>query len=242
MPNTKIDQPVETDHSPDTLIAIISDVHANARALESVFADIQSRNVDRIACLGDTVGYGDAAAECVRAVRESCLFSVLGNHEAMLIYGEPAFLEHIPEQVGRPLLDARNQLDNDAMEWLRDQTLIATMGSISFSHASRFQSEEFNYVFTPEEAALHFKNCEEEISFFGHTHAPCVWKESDQPSGKPTAYHAVYREMRLQPGRRYAINVGSVGKPRDGDSRPCYAIYNPATRILAFRRVGSPGQ
>ena len=231
-------KPCGSNPVPDLPVAIISDVHANAAALKSVLADIRSLEVNTIVCLGDTVGYGKDALECVRLVREACLLSVMGNHEAMLLFAETPLLKQMPEDIGKPLLDARRQLDDEAMNWIRNQPLIAEMGPVSFSHPSRFKPGEFNYVTTSGDADLHFKQCGTEVSFFGHTHAPCVWQEADGKSGTAVAYDATYQGIRLVERKRYAINVGSVGRPRDEDPRSCYVVFNPGTRLLLFRRVG----
>src|SRR6516164_1764788 len=70
-------------------LAIISDIHANLEALTAVLADIEAREIKRVICLGDVVGYGPNPLECMDLVMQRCEFSLMGNHDFAIFY-EPA--------------------------------------------------------------------------------------------------------------------------------------------------------
>lgn len=229
--------PGEARSSIAVPIAILSDVHANLRALEAVLEDIESLGVRVLISLGDVVGYGQQPAECVALIRATCALSILGNHDAMALTMSEANLGKLPKHIGEPLLLARDRFSPDDRDWIRNQPLHARLGSLEFCHGSLEVPGNFNYVHTREDAAKHFRATEADVSFFGHTHLPVLWRESNPPDRTPTPYEPVYDGIRLESGRQHAINVGSVGQPRDGDERPCYVIYNPTTRVLIFRRI-----
>lgn len=229
--------PAESGMPMDAPIAVLSDVHANLPALEAVLSDIESLGVRIVFSLGDVVGYGHQPAECIALVRGVCALAILGNHEAMALTMSETNLRRMPEHIGQPLLLARDRFSTEDRQWIESQPLHARIGQLELSHASRHEPKEFHYVFQPEDAAKHFQATGADVSFFGHTHLPVLWQESGAPGHDPIPYEPVYNGIQLESDRRYAINVGSVGQPRDGDQRPCYVIYNPATRLLIFRRI-----
>lgn len=231
----KSKKPEPKEPLPDLPIAIISDIHGNLAALEAVLKDIELLGVEIVVCLGDTVGYGKEGASCVDLVRRHCVFSLLGNHEVMLCGFKEAALRELPEHMGVPLLETRAKMDAEALAWCKALPLDAEMDPLGFSHASRHDPAAFHYIFEPKDAVAHFAATPLDATFFGHTHIPVIWQEAE--GDQPFAYEPDEMGVRLDPRRRHAINVGSVGLPRDGDPRPCYVIFNPASRILVFRRL-----
>jgi predicted phosphodiesterase len=100
------------------MIALLSDIHANLVALEAVLADMRELDVPAALCLGDTVGYGPDPAACVQLVREHCVASIMGNHEAMLIVLEKMGPQEFGEVIGAPLDLAQKQLSAEELEWV----------------------------------------------------------------------------------------------------------------------------
>jgi len=213
--------------------AILSDIHGNIDALEAVQEDMESYSVRGIFCLGDIVGYGPEPGECVSRIMESCAATVLGNHEVMLFLLEK-FGDDLAETIRDPLNLARETLSADQMRWLRGLPITADLSPITLCHSSLNEPAAFNYIDSIEEAGENFAAQATEISFHGHTHIPAIWKEV---GGKFRRYHPSEKPVRLQSRNRYAINVGSVGQPRDGDPRASYALYDYEERILLHRRV-----
>jgi len=220
----------------NSFFAIISDIHANIDALEAVLADIRDFPVRGILCLGDIVGYGPEPAECVKQVMENCAASVLGNHEAMLLLADKILDEDWDEPIRNPLRIAKEQVGSKELGWLKDLPITVDLDPITLSHASLNEPTEFNYIHETTEAEAHFAAQGTFISFNGHTHVPSIWEENPEtfgvrcltPGGKP---------VRLDPSKRYSVNVGSVGQCRDGDPRSSYALYDYEQRLLLMRRV-----
>ena len=222
--------------SQDSFFAIFSDIHGNIDALEAVLVDIEQFPVKGFFCLGDTVGYGPEPALCVQRIMDTCAVSVLGNHEAMLFLTEKIPDEDWDIAIRKPLQLANGQLTKAQKSWLYAQPITADIDPITLSHASLNEPAEFNYIKEETEAEAHFAAQTTFISFNGHTHVPLIWEENPEtyacrplkPSEKPTLLNA---------RKRYTVNVGSVGQPRDDDPRACYVLYDFERRLLIYRRV-----
>jgi len=181
------------------------------------------------------VGYGPAPALCVQRVMDICAITVLGNHEAMLFVAEKILDEDWDITISKPILLAADQLSKKQNEWLRSQPFRADVDPLALSHASLNEPPEFHYIVEEKDAQAHFAAQKTFISFNGHTHVPAIWEES--ASSNFSGFHATDKPVRLNPAKRYSINVGSVGQPRDGDPRASYALYDFENRILLHRRV-----
>jgi diadenosine tetraphosphatase ApaH/serine/threonine PP2A family protein phosphatase len=214
--------------------ALISDIHGNLDALGAVLADIERQPCRGILCLGDIVGYGPEPAACVERVMEACAVSVLGNHEAMLMLSDQFPLDDLRATIGEPITLAARQLSPSQMEWIQNLPISADLDPMMLVHAGLHEPGNFAYIDSIEEAEKHFAIQPTFVSFQGHTHVPVTWEEG--PSGI-TCYKASPKSIRLDSNNRYAVNVGSVGQPRDGDPRACYALYDYQNRILRHQRV-----
>lgn len=217
------------------MIAILSDIHANVIALKAVLQDMESLEVSTALCLGDTVGYGPDPAECVRLVRERCVASIMGNHEAMLIVLEKMGPQEFGETVSAPLELAHQQLPADDLEWAAALPIGIDLDAFEIIHGSLHEPPEFHYIDSPETAADNFRSQKRPVSFHGHSHVPAIWEKSE--TGKIRCFAPEEAVVTLDPDRVYAVNVGSVGQPRDGDPRASYAIYDHGTGRLLHRRV-----
>jgi diadenosine tetraphosphatase ApaH/serine/threonine PP2A family protein phosphatase len=223
------------------MIALISDIHANLEALRAVLADIDRLRVREVFCLGDTLGYGPDPRECLELVRERCRVTLLGNHDAAVLVEPDGFAESAEQAVlwHRELLTGGDEPRR--WEFLAGLSDTHTEGGTLLVHGSP-RNPRHEYVF-PEDIdnarkmtrilALIDGEC-----FCGHTHIPGIlfaegpegpfsW-EMDGDSKK-----AAYR---LRPrGPKALVNVGSVGQPRDGDWRACYALWDG--EVVVFRRI-----
>jgi diadenosine tetraphosphatase ApaH/serine/threonine PP2A family protein phosphatase len=210
--------------------AVLSDIHGNLESLYAVLADAADQ-VDAMLCLGDTVGYGADPGPCVELIAERAAASVAGNHEYAV--------------AGRLDLDWFNPHARVAAEWTVDQLaddcrrylgglpLISEVGDAILVHASPASPEEWDYVVTAEDGFLALSSAATRLCFVGHSHVPAVWSVgSTGPEFAPGA-----TRVALQHGRRYLVNVGSVGQPRDRDTRAAYAIWDVDRRVVAIRRV-----
>ena len=217
-------------------LAILSDIHGNIDALAAVLEDATKHGCVDAVCLGDIVGYGPAPGACVRLVRERCATSVLGNHEDMVLTMSRQSLTLCDE--GAELWDslALCQKDLEAADkrWISQLPLTAANDDMTFVHASLHDPREFDYIDCEESARRNFAAQESFVSFHGHPHAPVIWEKAGRTV---VGYIPEAAEPVLSPSRLYAVGVGSVGQPRDGDPRASYAIYEPHTRRLIIRRV-----
>lgn len=207
-------------------IAFISDIHANLPALRAVLAAIAGQGITQIYCLGDVVGYGGSPVECVDLLRENGIPCLKGNHDAMVAHGN--------QVAGRMKLMwdwTEQQLSFDQRSWLAELPLTFELPEFQAVHAMLPMPEEWGYVLTASHAALHFAYQTNPLCFIGHTHSPAFWIEGEDRE------HEITSIERVSLDRKQLINVGSVGQPRDGDGRACYAIYRPDQQDVWWRRV-----
>ncbi len=220
--------------------ALISDIHSNLSALETVLADIDSQKVDRILCLGDIIGYGPDPKECVDIVSQRCEWCLMGNHDFGVLY-EPTNFNAAAESAAywtrRQLEPPANgsaegatyDKDNAVRRWnfLGSLRVRVAWGPFLSVHGSpRRPINEYIFPEDPLNSAKKLKDIFSRIKparvcLVGHTHVPGVF--TDDPDFLPAAemadglYTFSGKEMVI-------VNPGSVGQPRDLDPRASYAI------------------
>jgi diadenosine tetraphosphatase ApaH/serine/threonine PP2A family protein phosphatase len=210
--------------------AVLSDIHGNLEALEAVLADAASR-ADSLLCLGDVVGYGADPAACIELVAERAEAFIAGNHE----HGVTGLLDlDWFNAAARAAAEwTRERLDGDHLGFLKALPLVAEVGGATLVHASPRQPEEWAYLITAADGFETFGAFATRLCFVGHSHVPGVWSlGSSGPEYLPGAV-----AVALEPGRRYLVNVGSVGQPRDRDARAAYALWDVERGSVAIRRV-----
>ena len=228
------------------MLAIISDIHSNTEALTAVFKDIAARGVERVACLGDVVGYGPEPQQCVDMVRQKTEFCLMGNHDYAVMF-EPSQFNISAESASfwtRGALEAEEDDAARAARWefLGDLPVKHTMdgqefgmGELTFVHGSpRRPINEYIFPDDVYNAPNKVQTALERIGhlcFVGHTHVPGVFVDAPD-FYSPDELEYVYE---VNPQRKAIINVGSVGQPRDRDNRASYAIIEPG--IVRFVRV-----
>ncbi|MBX3423009.1 MAG: metallophosphoesterase family protein [Pirellulaceae bacterium] len=216
--------------------AIVSDIHGNLEALQAVLADARAQGCTQILCLGDIVGYGPQPAACVDLVRAFDA-TILGNHDLAALF-DPEGFSSTAEQA---ILWTRRQLESadtpekciQRLDFLANLPRTRREGSLLFVHGS-VRNPLNEYVF-PEDVYNSRKieklfSMIQRVCFQGHTHVAGVFTD-DLNFRRPEEIG-----YRYELGQDKAmINVGSVGQPRDGDWRSCYAILEDNT--VHFRRV-----
>lgn len=207
---------------------IFGDVHSNLAALEAVLAAFQQEGVDRYLCLGDIVGYGADAQECVARVRALAPVIVAGNHDWAV--GERLPLDFFNSHARAAITWTRRNVPRDDIEWLASLDLIRVEGDVTLAHSTVHDPAVFDYLQTPYDAYLSFRAMTTRDGFVGHSHIPVTFFD-----GTPITY-AVGDAVRFA-ARRTISNVGSVGQPRDEDPRASFGVFDTDTRILEIRRV-----
>ena len=207
-------------------LALISDIHANLEAIEAVLADIKGQDVDEIYCLGDVIGYGPNPRECIDLVMEHCGICLLGNHDQGALFDPDGFNVGAERAIfwTRQQLESPSDRTNNERRWefLGELPRSHRSGPLLMVHGSP-RNPLSEYIF-PEDIYSHRKmerlfQLVERYCFQGHTHVPGVFTESFQFY----APDEIDGEYALGEGK-VMVNVGSVGQPRDGDPRACYAI------------------
>jgi len=125
----------------------------------------------------------------------------------------------------------RKQLNDEQRQYLRSLKLVSLVETFTLVHSTLDMPEMWGYVFDKLEAESNFNYQTTSVCFFGHTHVPLAFERSGSVRG------GLYKEIKVQLGRKYFINVGSVGQPRDGDPRAAYVIYDLIGNKIELRRV-----
>lgn len=213
-------------------IGIFSDTHANIEALTAVMEAYKSERIDKYVCIGDTVGYGASPNECCDLIRKVAAFTILGNHDAA-VAGRMDYSYYYDAARNALDLHAR-QLSKDNMEWLRGLPYEVRDGDVTFCHGSPVNLEEFEYIFSTEQAARCLDMWDDLgiVTFIGHSHLCKSFALT-----RSEVYEVVADKFVIRPEHRYIISVGSVGQPRDYDNRASYTIYDTEERTFEFKRV-----
>lgn len=217
--------------------AVLSDVHANLEALSAVLDDAASQGAAGILCLGDAVGYGADPVACVELLGERASCMVAGNHE----HGALGLLdlEWFNSAARKAALWTRGRLGPDHESYLSRLPLRASLGEATCVHASPHHPEEWDYLLTAEQGLAVFGDFSTRLCFVGHSHRPAVWSlGSSGPDYEDLAGPSCHGcRIAFHDGRRYLVNVGSVGQPRDRDPRAAYVVWDEDDRSVTLRRV-----
>jgi len=211
--------------------AIISDIHSNLEAFEAVLAEIEREPVDQIVCIGDIVGYNANPGRCVEIVQGLEMDAIIkGNHDEQASVDTE--LIGFNPQAAMAIEWTRNQLSDAQRAWLASLPLRKTLDArVTLVHATLDVPERWGYIFDKFTAAACMNYQFTALCLFGHTHVPLAFsKFGDVTGGR-------YDEITIEPGHKYLINVGSVGQPRDGDSRSAFVTYDPKERVVRLHRV-----
>ena len=212
------------------LFAILGDIHGNIDALDVVLQDCREMGVTDYLCTGDVVGYNACPHECMQIIRELGCPVVKGNHDDYV--SAERNLDDFQPNAADVIRWTRQNLSEEEIRWLRDLPFTAIKMGITLVHATMDRPESFGYVFDNYQAEANFTNQKTLICFHGHTHCPMIYEK--QMGG---VFRIDPQEFKMTPGRKYFINVGSVGQPRDGDPRASYVLFDPMTKVVRFRRL-----
>jgi diadenosine tetraphosphatase ApaH/serine/threonine PP2A family protein phosphatase len=210
--------------------AVLSDIHGNLEALRAVLADAAGRT-DDVLCLGDVVGYGADPAACVDLIGARAQAVVAGNHEHAVV--GRLDLSWFNRYARAAAEWTRERLDADCAAYLDALPLTAVVDDATLVHASPRQPEEWDYLVTVDDGVGAFAAFTTRLCFVGHSHVPAMWSLG---SSGPD-YERGDVTLTLEAGRRYIVNVGSVGQPRDRDPRAAYAVWDVDGRTVSVRRV-----
>jgi len=249
------------------MLALISDIHGNLEALTSVLDDIAQFPVDALYCLGDIVGYGPDPESCIDIIIEKAVTTIMGNHDYALLHGPTGFnpvaaeVIYLTRQRMKPHIGSDNRakrspylcasagalpeclvpVHSKSSQWIFIENLPKRFekNDLLFVHASPLEPiteyvfpDAFICAWSPERI-LELMSSIKRLCFCGHTHIPCAIA-SDFECIYPS--ECDYR-WALNPAKKYIINTGSVGQPRDHDKRACYLLFDEKEQTIEWRRV-----
>jgi diadenosine tetraphosphatase ApaH/serine/threonine PP2A family protein phosphatase len=194
-----------------------------------VLADARGAGVSSYACIGDVVGYNPYPAPCLERLRELDCVIVQGNHDYYV--SRSGHTGGLSDIASAAVKWTRNSLSNEDAAFLGRLPRSVELATFSMVHNTLYESDPWSYVFTPADAERHFSRQRVQLCFHGHTHVPVVFEARETVTARP------FTRVRLLPDCRYFINVGSVGQPRDRDTRAAYALYNIEAKTVELRRV-----
>ena len=213
--------------------AIISDIHANESALRHVLEDAAAQGAETVVCLGDVVGYGPLPKETLALIRRAAPITLAGNHDDAVSgrQGADDFIDLAGDAVKRH----REALDSDGLGWLRTLPYECRLEGAIAAHGDFTDPKAFNYIDDEASAEANFTDTDAQLMFVGHTHMPGFFLTGQ--SGK--VYRLAPQDFSLEGGKRYIVNPGSVGYPRecDGTCYSTYVIYDSSERSILFRKI-----
>lgn len=219
---------------------ILSDMHGNWDAFETVLRNVQKSHFDVILVLGDLVGYGAAPDQVVEAVRDLPGESrvIRGNHDKVV-----AGIDDGSNFNFAALSAARWTADNmtvENLEYVRQlpQGPVEVAPGVAICHGSPL--DEDVYVFSNYDALEVFQGFDAWLTFFGHTHIPSLFTRDPEGNIEVGVLRGRTGTIKLDPKVRYLINPGSIGQPRDRDPRAGYLTYDSEEQVVNWHRIPYP--
>ena len=209
--------------------AVLADIHANLEGLQVVLNDAKELGVTHYACLGDLVGYNANPVECLEIIRNLKCPVVRGNHDHYCAHS--ASLEGFHPLAADVVDWTRRRLSDEQRRYLAGLKFVDTVETFTIVHSTLDKPKDWGYIFDKLEAEASFNYQSTAVCFYGHTHVPMAFEKSD------TIRWGLFKKLKFQVGRKYFINVGSVGQPRDGDPRASYVIYDVVENEIELRRI-----
>ena len=209
---------------------IISDIHGNLEAFEKILSKLNDVNADKIYCLGDIIGYGADPCECLTLAKKHFDCFLYGNHEYALF--SPEYEEFFNPFAYAALEWTRGQLRKSDFDFIKSFSFMKIFDDFTLVHGSPKDPEEFYYIFSGYEADTAFRHCTTNICFIGHTHVPQLFTE-----GYVKGSYLEPGKFFLNRNKRYIINVGSIGQPRDLDKRLSCVVFDDSEYSIDLLRV-----
>jgi predicted phosphodiesterase len=215
---------------------LLSDIHSNDEALAAVLARARRRRFDRVVILGDFVGYGaepNAVLDRLRRIRKAKVL-IRGNHDKVVCRLDDGNLFNPVALEAARWTETALSRRNLAFLAALPLGPVAVDGAFEICHGS--PRDEDAYIFSDRDAFVNFHGFRSPVCFFGHSHIPSIF--TLEPHGIRVEVVSGDRvTRRLEEGRRYLINPGSVGQPRDRNPDSSFAIYDSRKGAVFFERV-----
>lgn len=218
-------------------IALLSDCHGNLAALEVAMNIVRKKGVEKVYFLGDMVGYYPNPNECLDIAKpHEC---IMGNHEYACLHREYASLFNPAAK--NAIEWTLNELTAENIEYIKNLPDKLKNEEFGFLMIHGALTRPFEYIRDKQTAWANFELFKENIMFSGHTHIPAVWIQGE--SGEYDVDMVRVQDgfkFFIDSGKRYIINVGSVGQPRDGNPDGCFVIFETDDNSVSFIRFEYP--
>jgi diadenosine tetraphosphatase ApaH/serine/threonine PP2A family protein phosphatase len=212
-------------------IGILSDVHSNLEALTAVLEDAKKQNIDDYVCVGDIVGYCANPNECIDIIRDLSRNSIAGNHDfGVCSLTDITFFNDFAK---RAIEWTKKVIKVDHLSFLKSLPLSCEIEDLLFVHSSPSSPDTWNYVLSMYDAKREFDFFSNQICFIGHSHQPVTFSVNS----KNELGSSIENMIEISKNKRYIINAGSVGQPRDGNPKASYCIYDSKEGTVSFKRI-----
>jgi diadenosine tetraphosphatase ApaH/serine/threonine PP2A family protein phosphatase len=216
-------------------VAIVSDIHANRHAFEAVLGDAREAGAAEVWCLGDLVGYGGEPDACVELARDHVAVCLAGNHDLAVTGELPT--DEFSRAAGISARWTQDVIAPEHLAFLRELRPAGVEGAFGLYHASP-RDPVWEYVLSDLLADRCFDEAGQRVCFIGHSHVALAFTREDADPPAPTTgalreagHTADVRE------RRWLLNPGSVGQPRDGDPRAAWILLDTERGRVEWRRT-----
>lgn len=212
-------------------IAVYSDIHSNLGAFEAMLKDLDRQKLDMKLFLGDIVGYGPYPNECIELLKENSDVALGGNHDwaAVGLTDTSYFNPYAKNSLNWTI----ETLTDENKKYLKSLKPVVVLDDLHIAHSSPMEPKEWHYILSLRDAQDNYPYIERNICFIGHSHQPIIIEYVDGTNVIPI--RDMYKT--LNKNRKYMINVGSVGQPRDSNPDACYLILDTKTGDIEYRRV-----
>ncbi len=209
---------------------VFSDIHGNLQALEAVLDALKKEKVDFYLCGGDVVGYGANPQECIDRILRFDIPCIAGNHDwAVIDKTDIAYFNPVAKAA---IFWTKSKMQPQGVKFLNELEIIFKHQELMMVHGLLPFPERFDYLTEVHQAQEMFAYMDGKICFVGHTHVPQIFIQEDE---KITESYSA--EIEISNGKKYIINVGSVGQPRDGVPLAAYCVYDSKLQTAAIKRI-----
>ena len=214
-------------------LAVVSDIHGNMDAFESVLQDIDLSGVDAVVSLGDNIGYGPQPNEVIQEIQLRNIPSIMGNHELAVI--DKQYLDWFNPAARKSLVKTAELLTRESIDFIFGLDTNMTIDGAFCVHGFPPDSP-LTYAFQiPDSRKIQIMNqLSESIFFIGHTHTLEMFEYNSRTL---TSTMLDRGHTPLNPEKKYIINIGSVGQPRDGDNKAKYVIWDSSQNLIDVRFI-----
>ena len=214
-------------------IAVISDIHGNMEAFGAVLADIDMSDIDQIISLGDNIGYGPEPEAVLNLIRERDIPSVMGNHELATV--DPNYLSWFNPNARISIEKTFEMLFDTSLQYICNLEAYLIDRNLRYVHGVPPDSiTTYQFEISEDEFKEIMHRMRENICFIGHTHI----LEIIEFDGNEVTRRPLNRGITdLKADKKYIINIGSVGQPRDGNNHAKYIVWDASENAIEVKFV-----